>query len=73
MNGGEQLFVRNNRGSAPLDDADASNLDLLIVVGSRFAILNFKVCFFEGFFPFFFQPQSERRSWNCNDGSGRIR
>ena len=42
MNGGEQFFVRNHRGSAALADPDASNLDLLIIVGSKFAVVNFK-------------------------------
>ncbi len=39
----EQIFVRNNRKGAALDDADESNLDLLVVVGggSRFAVLHF--------------------------------
>jgi hypothetical protein len=39
----EAVFVRNNRGSAKLDDADKSNLDVLVVVGSKFAILQFQV------------------------------
>lgn len=43
MNQGEQFFVRNHRRDAALDDPDASNMDLLIVVGQKFAILNFKV------------------------------
>jgi hypothetical protein len=39
----EQIFVRNNRKGAALDDADESNLDLLVVVGggTRFAVLHF--------------------------------
>jgi hypothetical protein len=39
----EQIFVRNNRKGATLDDADESNLDILVVVGggTRFAVLHF--------------------------------
>ncbi len=38
----ERIFVRNNRPKAELDDADESNLDVLVVVGdSRFALFHF--------------------------------